>query len=857
MLRKIATSVLLAGAFYAPASWALSLGEASLGSYIDQPLNAELPLNDVGSVDLSQMQVRLADRSATPASALLSSIRLQLMTRNGQAFIRATSLRPVDTTYLNFIVEVTWPQGSRAREYTLFFDPPPASVQLIGNLPAGAQAASDYRTPDRPFSGGVPDNSPAEPVISKVPAETVQTQSVPGKSVRVGRADTLWSIALKNRPVSGVSPQQVMLAFQRVNPDAFINGNINQIKRGSVLKIPSLQEIRKLNFDQALKEVARQNRLWRTRGAAPKAKAALTNKKAETPAPKVEPKEQGQLRLTTPKAEEAATATDGTGDGRIPDVNSRFKSLQDKLSLTQEELDKTKSEYADTKSQLADMQAQIDVITKLLTAKNEELAGLQSSLKSTQTDNDDLRKRNAELEAMLKQQQEAQAQTVEAPKEDEKKEEPVTPAASEDSLAGIPLTYLIAGAAALVALLIGLLLWLRKRSGSDEDSTEKIRRELEEQMQARNQMADAATGAAAGAAAAAYIDAQSMSEEPEFEEVDPLDGFDELFDEDLDLDMESPDPTDPFNAADDPFDLDEEIDEDAGSDIESEIEALAAASDPLADIDLDLDDSEEETSSLLEEAENEAAGVFPEESVDESAAEEVSDSDLDDLLNEAAAEQEEQSEVETSRQIGEFDEDDLAQSVSLDVSDTPEQDEEAFVQTLMQENNIASDEPDIDSEPVAEVSEATEDALPEPEDEFGQDDIDALLDQDDGAADDESIPDLEEVADLSELDDLDDVLVEDEAVIEDTDPNMLSLDEELDALLAEADQGGFVEEEALGEEDFTFLSGADEAATKLDLARAYLDMEDIDGARDILQEVMSEGSEVQQQEAQELLASLG
>ena len=59
-----------------------------------------------------------------------------------------------------------------------------------------------------------------------------------------------------------------------------------------------------------------------------------------------------------------------------------------------------------------------------------------------------------------------------------------------------------------------------------------------------------------------------------------------------------------------------------------------------------------------------------------------------------------------------------------------------------------------------------------------------------------------------------------------------------------------------GEEDFDFLSGTDETATKLDLARAYIDMGDSEGARDILDEVLAEGNDAQQGEARELIAKL-
>jgi pilus assembly protein FimV len=59
-----------------------------------------------------------------------------------------------------------------------------------------------------------------------------------------------------------------------------------------------------------------------------------------------------------------------------------------------------------------------------------------------------------------------------------------------------------------------------------------------------------------------------------------------------------------------------------------------------------------------------------------------------------------------------------------------------------------------------------------------------------------------------------------------------------------------------GDDDFDFLSGTDESATKLDLARAYIDMGDTEGARDILDEVVADGSETQQQEARDLIARL-
>ena len=61
----------------------------------------------------------------------------------------------------------------------------------------------------------------------------------------------------------------------------------------------------------------------------------------------------------------------------------------------------------------------------------------------------------------------------------------------------------------------------------------------------------------------------------------------------------------------------------------------------------------------------------------------------------------------------------------------------------------------------------------------------------------------------------------------------------------------------LDDDDLGDLEGVDEVATKLDLARAYLDMGDSEGARSILDEAMAEGNDEQKKEAQELLDKLG
>lgn len=114
-----------------------------------------------------------------------------------------------------------------------------------------------------------------------------------------------------------------------------------------------------------------------------------------------------------------------------------------------------------------------------------------------------------------------------------------------------------------------------------------------------------------------------------------------------------------------------------------------------------------------------------------------------------------------------------------------------------------------------------------------------------------------------------DLSLEDEAPVQPV-ANTDSFAAQLDEVTAELDQlsGDLGQPDAApqsfdslssdldGDDDFDFLSGTDETATKLDLARAYIDMGDTEGARDILDEVIAEGSDAQQQEAREMIAKM-
>jgi pilus assembly protein FimV len=153
----------------------------------------------------------------------------------------------------------------------------------------------------------------------------------------VAQGDTLAKIARSLRADSGASTpaniDQTMMAVYRANPDAF-GGNINILRRGSVLRLPGADQIAALNQSEAISEVHRQMDAWRGAGGSPT---------------------HGHLRLVTPGAGGGTAA--GGGDSNA--ANAEAQVLKDRVK---------------------DLEAQLAASHRLIDIRNSELSALQRKL---------------------------------------------------------------------------------------------------------------------------------------------------------------------------------------------------------------------------------------------------------------------------------------------------------------------------------------------------------------------------------------------------------------------------------------------------------------------------------------------
>ena len=265
----IATAVLLGVS--SSGAHALALGRITVQSAIGEPLHAEIDIPEINAEELASLRTSVASPDAFRAAGLeyspaLSGIKITLERRpDGRHFLRLSSQRPVTEPFVDLILETNWASGRIVRDYTLLFDPP----NLRQTAPLAAQvtpAAPAQRSRTAPAAATAPSaapaaRAPAAPVARAAPARepAANPPSGDGKQVTVQAGDTAGRIASANKSAS-VSLDQMLVALLRANPDAFIGGNVNRLKSGAVLDVPTAEQAGLVPSDEATQSVIAQSR---------------------------------------------------------------------------------------------------------------------------------------------------------------------------------------------------------------------------------------------------------------------------------------------------------------------------------------------------------------------------------------------------------------------------------------------------------------------------------------------------------------------------------------------------------------------------------------------------------------------
>ena len=371
-VRKLAVALALAGGLGSGVAQALGLGEIEIQSYLNQPMNAEIDVNRLDGVSPNDIIVNLAseqdfERVGLRRDFFLTRLNFEVTTApNGELVISVTSSEPVREPYLNFLVEVTWPSGRVMREYSVLVDPPVYAEDSGVSEPVQTTQTRQTQTTSQPRDTADQGTRPAS-------GDAPTTRSAVSGTLEVQASDTLWEIAERVRPDTSVSMEQVMLAIQDLNPDAFINGNINRIKRGEILRVPDVDDMTARTRAQASREVAAQHRAFAQ--PEPEVDATQGDVAASGSGDGAGQASSDELRLVVPEeGEDARSDGSAGGDGRQGGTADAGEAV------ALEELDRVQRENDELNSRVEDLQDQVETLQRLIELKDTQLAEIQGGM---------------------------------------------------------------------------------------------------------------------------------------------------------------------------------------------------------------------------------------------------------------------------------------------------------------------------------------------------------------------------------------------------------------------------------------------------------------------------------------------
>lgn len=807
-LRHLTLAAGMLGAVISNHSVALGLGEIKLNSALNEPLNAQIQLLNVGEMTELEMLVGLASQQDFSNAGVerpfsLTDLRFEIDLSNPKnPVVQVTSRKPIREPYLDFLVEMDWPAGRLLREYTLLLDLPvyateKPAAKKIEAASSGAQPTSQSQR--RPVAA--PSYEPA--------------LAVGDDEYRVGSGDTVWSIAQKIRP-EGATMAQTMAAIKQANPSAFINDNINLLKKGAVIRLPEGSDIKALTAAESAVEVGFSDKT----AASDDTQAPLLDATAESGSDRTAAESgEGRLKLAALGADEALASTSAgvnSGEGSAAEGSL---SPTEQLSAAREELDKASRENAELKDRIAKLEEQLSTVNRLVEIQDDSLRGAQVATQAEPEQQQEVANAAAPDEAVaVTEEPVSSAATDEAAAAAEK---PVAaqekPAEGKSFDFASLMDYLLYPAIGLLALLLAALMFFRNRK-QDEDAAEELSLQtlVDRPAPAQPEEDDAQVLTAEDkeyiAEMADELDDQGWQDLEELEELrlGEGEGVDPKGEADIYLSLGN------YRQAENI--LKSAIDADP-ADASLQLKLLEVY---VNSNNVEAFDQQSQQLASLNNAEADAKAAALRAEFAPSALDQLDELDT----GEVAVSDFESPTVD-------FDLGDVGETEIPDLGATP-------VSAEAEEEDIA---------PAVAVSE-------EPAHQDFDLDLDLEnLDLDSLASEiDQDMPEAE--LDDIEASDSDELLVSDTSIESFEAPDSIeepTLEALEDAILADTGEG----EESL--DDFNELKAfgdEDECDTKLVLAETYLDLGDSENARDLLNEVLEEGSEEQKDKARNLLETV-
>ncbi|MFV0680949.1 FimV/HubP family polar landmark protein [Ottowia sp.] len=337
---------------------ALALGAVTVRSALGEPLRADIEVPQISSEEAATFQAAIASQQDFQAAGVefspaLTGAKLTLQRRpNGQAYLRLISDRPINEPFMGVVIEANWANGRIVRDYTMLVDPPkrsePASVTVTesqvtsSNRPSRTTPRAQQVTPDSEATSSNRKASRARASRRAPAPDTPSPISGGGGQVTVQRGDTAYGIVSAQR-VDGVSLDQMLIALLRANPKAFINGNVNLVRAGAVLNMPTAEQASAVSRRAARRAVVAQSRSFNAyrRGLAQNARVTASTSSSRSASGSVQP--QVDDRAAPPPKQDRLTIAPSGSASSVESTAAQSRQAKEQTDRVAE-LDRTRQE---------------------------------------------------------------------------------------------------------------------------------------------------------------------------------------------------------------------------------------------------------------------------------------------------------------------------------------------------------------------------------------------------------------------------------------------------------------------------------------------------------------------------------
>ena len=343
----------------APTAWSLGLGKLQVQSALGETLRAEIDVTSLTPDEASNLRVRVASpdsyrTAGVDYNSVLPGTHAELLRRpDGRPYLKLTSDRSVQEPFVDVILELTWSTGRLVRDYTLLIDPP-VTARTTAPAPATAAvmgtATPVQKAPPAAPRAATPARVATEPVAPRESRPAPKAAEAAADEYKVRNGDSLSRIAARmQRP--GVSLDQMLVSLYRGNPQAFIDNNMNLLRSGVVLAVPSADSAKAVPQSEARQVIQAQSADFgayrqRLAGMVPAAKAAGSARQAS-----------GKVQASVADRQQGANPT--------PDRLTLSKGgVSAKAAAAEEQISKERAKKAD-EARVAELSKNVDELKKL------------------------------------------------------------------------------------------------------------------------------------------------------------------------------------------------------------------------------------------------------------------------------------------------------------------------------------------------------------------------------------------------------------------------------------------------------------------------------------------------------------